>query len=26
MDARILFAEKTFDAFATERNFGVHEF
>lgn len=26
MDARIVFAEKTFDPFATERNFGVHEF
>ena len=24
--AGILFAEKTFDAFAAERNFGVHEF
>src|SRR5204862_5618784 len=26
MHARIFLAQKTFDAFATERNFGVHEF
>ena len=26
MDARVVLAQKTFDAFAAERNFGVHEF